>query len=290
MRIKAYAKVNLALKVINKREDGYHNLVTIMDLVDIYDLLHISKCEKTIFTCSDKSLENNNNLIIKVINILKNEYPDAKELGVRIHLEKHIPYGAGLGGGSSDAAATLIALNYLWKLNLTFEQMVNLALKIGSDVPYFLLGNLGILSGIGENINHIDSKIKLYYLLILPDYSCSTKEVYEVNKIYGDDLKNIDKMIIAFHQDDAGSVIDNMFNDLTAAAISINNKDPKIKDIIEEVNKKIIDNGVKGKAIMSGSGSTVFAAFTNRKDLELVASILDDKNYRLIKTTSKKNA
>ena len=290
MKIKAYAKVNLALKVINKREDGYHNLVTIMDLVDIYDLLHISKCEKTIFTCSDKSLENNNNLIIKVINILKNEYPDAKELGVKIHLEKHIPYGAGLGGGSSDAAATLIALNYLWKLNLTFEQMVNLALKIGSDVPYFLLGNLGILSGIGEKINHIDSNIKLYYLLILPDYSCSTKEVYEVNKIYGDDLENIDKMIIAFHQDDACSVIDNMFNDLTAAAISINNKDPKIKDIIEEVNKKIIDNGVKGKAIMSGSGSTVFAAFTNRKDLELVASILDDKKYRLIKTTSKKNA
>ena len=290
MKIKAYAKVNLALKVINKREDGYHNLVTIMDLIDIYDVLHISKCDKVIFTCSDKSLENNNNLIIKVINLLKNEYPNIKELGAKIHLEKHIPYGAGLGGGSSDAAATLIVLNYLWKLNLTFEEMIKIALRVGSDVPYFLLGNLGILSGIGENVNYINSNLKLYYLLVLPDYSCSTKEVYEANKIYGDDLDNIDKMIIALHQDDACAVINNMFNNLTAAAIAINDEEPKIKDIIEEINNVISDNNINGKAIMSGSGSTVFAAFANRKDLDLIASKLNGKNYHLIKTTSKKSA
>ena len=290
MKIKAYAKVNLALKVINKREDGYHNLVTIMDLIDIYDVLHISKCDKVIFTCSDKSLENNSNLIIKAISLLKNEYSSVKELGVKIHLEKHIPYGAGLGGGSSDAAATLIALNYLWKLNLTFEEMVKIALRVGSDVPYFLLGNLGILSGIGENVNYINSNLKLYYLLISPGYLCSTKEVYEANKIYGDDLENIDKMIIAFSQDDACGVINNMFNDLTNAAIAINNKEPRIKDIIEEINSAIGDNNINSKAIMSGSGSTVFAAFTNRKDLDLVASKLNGKSYCLIKTTSKKSA
>ena len=290
MKIKAYAKVNLALKVINKREDGYHNLVTIMDLIDIYDVLHISKCDKVIFTCSDKSLENNSNLIIKAISLLKNEYSSVKELGVKIHLEKHIPYGAGLGGGSSDAAATLIALNYLWKLNLTFEEMVKIALRVGSDVPYFLLGNLGILSGIGENVNYINSNLKLYYLLILPGYSCSTKEVYEANKMYGDDLENIDKMIIAFRQDDDCGVINNMFNDLTNAAIAINNKEPRIKDIIEEINSAIGDNNINSKAIMSGSGSTVFAAFTNRKDLDLVASKLNGKSYCLIKTTSKKSA
>lgn len=290
MKIKAYAKVNLALKVINKREDGYHNLVTIMDLVDIYDVLHISKCDKLIFTCSDKSLENDNNLIIKTINILHNEYPNTKRLGAKIHLDKYIPYGAGLGGGSSDALATLIALNRLWKLNLNFSEMVKIALKIGSDVPYFLLGGLGILSGIGENVNHINSNLTLYYLLILPKYSCSTKEVYEANKIYDDNLENIDEMIVAFHQNNIDQVIANMFNDLTDAAISINDLEPKIKNIIEEVNNLINDNHIDGKAIMSGSGSTVFAAFKNKKDLDLIASKLDNKNYLLFKTKSKKNA
>ena len=290
MKIKAYAKVNLALKVVSKREDGYHNLVTIMDLLDLYDVVHISKCDKLIFTCSDKSLENDNNLIIKAINILHNEYPETKQFGAKIHLDKYIPYGAGLGGGSSDAAATLVCLNKLWKLNLKFSEMVNIALKVGSDVPYFLLGDLGILSGIGENVNYINSNLTLYYLLIMPKYSCSTKEVYEANKICGDDLDNIDKMIIAFHEDDISGVISNMFNDLTDAAISINDLEPKIKDIIEDVNGLINDNHIDAKTIMSGSGSTVVAAFKNKKDLDLIASKLDNKNYQLIKTKSKKNA
>ena len=289
MRVKAYAKVNLALKIINKREDGYHNIATIMDLISIYDVLHISKCEDIIFTCSDNSLETDDNLVIKAINALKNKCPKAKELGAKIHLEKYIPYGAGLGGGSSDAAMTLVALNKLWNLGLSFDELASIALSVGSDVPYFLLGGLGILTGTGENVNYINTNLKLYYLLILPGYHCHTKDVYEANKIYGDDLEKVDNMISGFHNNDYDLVIDNMFNDLTDAAISVNDYSPKISDVIDNVNNLISDNDIKAKAIMSGSGSTVIAAFNKKSDANLIYKKLKNQNYNVMLVTSKHN-
>ena len=266
MKIKAYAKVNLALKVINKREDGYHNLVTIMDLIDIYDEIHISKSNEVIFRCSDKSLENDHNLVVKAINVLKDDYPKCANLGINIYLNKHIPYGAGLGGGSSDAASVLIVLNKIWKLDLTFDELVNEALKLGSDVPFFLLRNLGILSGIGENVNAIDSKLKLYYVLVLPGYPMYTKDVYENNEIYGDDLDQVDEMLDGFNNNDARKVINNIFNDLQASACKINDTEPRIIDIIKIANEYINSKGYLAKAMMSGSGSSVFSVFENRSD------------------------
>ncbi|MBP5550420.1 MAG: 4-(cytidine 5'-diphospho)-2-C-methyl-D-erythritol kinase [Bacilli bacterium] len=289
MRVKAYAKVNLALKIINKREDGYHNIATIMDLISIYDVLHISKCEDIIFTCSDNSLENEDNLVVKAIYALKDKCPVAKDYGVRIHLEKYIPYGAGLGGGSSDAAMTLVTLNKLWNLGLSFDELASIALSVGSDVPYFLLGGLGILTGTGENVNYIDTNLKLYYLLILPGYHCHTKDVYEANKIYSDDLEKVDNMISGFHTNNYDLVIDNMFNDLTDAAISVNDYSPKISNIIDNVNNLIIDNDIKAKAIMSGSGSTVIAAFNKKSDADFVYKKLKNQNYNVMLVTSKHN-
>lgn len=286
MKIKAYAKLNLALKVINKREDGYHNLVTIMDLINIYDEIYISKCDKVVFKCSDKSLENDNNLILKMITILKKSYPECENLGVNIYLKKHIPYGGGLGGGSSDAANVLIALNKMWDLNLSFEKLVDIAIKVGSDVPFFLLKSLGILSGMGENVNLIDSNLKLYYVIVLPGYPMYTKDVYENNKIYGDELGKIDAMIKGFNENNASLVINNMFNDLEASATSINNNNPKIIDIINDANSFIQNNNYLARAIMSGSGSTVFCAFANIKDAKSMYKYLIDKYNNVVLTSN----
>lgn len=290
MKIKAYAKVNLALKVINKREDGYHNLSTIMDLIDLYDVIYISKCKEIKFSCNDKSLENDNNLILKAIKAVKEAYPSVSTNGVYIKLIKNIPYGAGLGGGSSDAASVILALNKIWKLRLSFDELVQVALRVGSDVPFFLLKGLGILSGIGESVNCIDSETKLYYLLVLPGYHTSTKNVYEANKINSNDYTNIDNMIRGFHFDDKNMIIDNMVNDLEEATISINSQEPKIVDIINDLNDLIQEKCIHAKAIMSGSGSTVFAAFKELKDAEAIKDALNYHNYNVIITSSKRNA
>lgn len=286
MRIKAYAKVNLALKVVNKRDDNYHNLQTIMDLIDIYDVVRIKRHNAILFECSDKNLENNNNLVLKAIDELKKYCNLNESHGAKIFLKKHIPYGAGLGGGSSDAASTLIALNKIWKLELTFEELVKIALKVGSDVPFFLLSQRGILSGIGENVNAIDSNLKLYYLLINPKYPMYTKDVYMNNKVYGDNFDSIDNMIKAFNSNFVDEVINNMFNDLTDSAISLNNDEPKIKDIIDKANNVINEYKITGKAIMSGSGSSVVCAFTNKADRDLIFNQLNNHFQSIIRAAS----
>ena len=286
MKIKAYAKVNLALKVINKRPDNYHNLVTIMDLIDIYDQIYISKSNIVTLKCNDKSLGNEANLILKAINILKKEKPNCQNMGVKIYLKKKIPYGGGLGGGSSDAAAVLIALNDLWMLNLSFEELIRIALKVGSDVPFFLLRSLGILSGIGENVNAIDSNLKLYYLVVTPGYPLYTKDVYETNKIYGEDTSKIDNMITGFSTNNINLVINNMFNDLTEAACGINIDEPKIADIIEEMMAFVKDKNCLAKAIMSGSGSSVFCAFENKKEALNAYHFFRNKGWKIQLTES----
>ena len=153
-----------------------------------------------------------------------------------------------------------------------------------------MLKGLGILSGIGENVNHIDSKTKLYYLLVLPGYSTSTKDVYEVNTINSNDYTNIDNIIRGFHFDDKDMIIDSMSNDLEEAAISINDQEPKIIDIINELNGLIKENNIHAKAIMSGSGSTVFAAFKDLEGAKIIKEVLKYKNYKMIITSSKRNA
>ena len=146
-----------------------------------------------------------------------------------------------------------------------------------------MLRSLGILSGIGENVNAIDSSLKLYYVLIAPGYPLYTKEVYKNNKIYGGDLAKIDNMIKGFNQNDVKLVIDNMFNDLTESAISLNNSRPKVNDIIDKANAYIKSKGCLGKALMSGSGSSVFCALANKKDAKDIYHYLNkyllDNNY-----------
>ncbi len=176
------AKINLHLEVLGKRKDGYHELAMLMQSISLEDYLEIEPNTYGVINLSSNNTELNlkeDNLITKTANILKNCYPD-RNLGANIFLKKNIPIGAGLAGGSSNAAATLIGLNKLWKLNLDRPTLHKFALKIGSDVPFFLEGGCQYCFGRGEVLEkyRFDSR---FFLIILknPKVSLSTSEIYK---------------------------------------------------------------------------------------------------------------
>ena len=138
MDVAAPAKINLTLRVLGKRPDGYHALESVMQMLTLADRLIIDSAEDIDFTCSDPLLEGEENLVMRAARILRVHCPESR--GARIHLEKHIPSQAGLGGGSSDAAAALLALNELWEIRLPLDELSGIAARLGSDVPFFLGG------------------------------------------------------------------------------------------------------------------------------------------------------
>ena len=176
--VKAQAKINFGLNVVEKRPDGYHNIETIFYPINLHDTLTFSDSGSYIFE-TDNSILNSekDNLVTKAKDLLEKE--SGKKINVKIHLSKKIPIGAGLGGGSSDAAAALITLNKMFRLNLDSVVLNKLALSLGSDVPFFLNPFPSFGSSRGEILEQIDFKIKESILLVNPGIYVSTKWAYE---------------------------------------------------------------------------------------------------------------
>lgn len=145
---RAYAKLNLTLEVLRKREDGYHDLASIMQTVDLWDELSFEEADEIEFECSDESLSGRDNLVVRAAEILRDEVEVGR--GVRVFLRKRIPVAAGLGGGSADAAAALRGLNRLWCLGLSEGELAEIGAKVGSDVPFLVSGGTAMVSGRGE--------------------------------------------------------------------------------------------------------------------------------------------
>ena len=164
LTVKAHAKVNLTLEVLGKRADGYHQIVSVMQTIDLSDELTFATSDRITLRCDVPSLETDANLVIRAATLLKERtgYPG----GVDIHLKKNIPVASGLGGGSSDAAATLKALSHLWGLDLGLEELLPLAASIGSDVPFFLPGGTAIAEGRGEVIHELPPIPKVHLVLL----------------------------------------------------------------------------------------------------------------------------
>lgn len=251
LEIKAPAKINFGLNIISKRDDGYHNIKTIFyPLNDLYDVIKFSKSDKLIFTCNENELVNNRNLIIKAKDILEKE---AKiKFNVKIELIKKIPVGAGLGGGSSDAAATLLSLNEMFSLKFDIETLKKFAMQLGSDVPFFINPKPSFAAGRGEKITLIDFEINLPVLIVNPGIHISTKEAYRniIPKKPAFDLKNISE--INFSDIEFLKQITNDFEEYVFKTY------PKVYQIKE----KLYQYGSKF-ALMTGSGSTVFGIFEN---------------------------
>ena len=254
---KAYAKINLGLDVLRKRPDGYHDVKMIMQTVDLYDVLLVSKKEEDTITISTKNEElpvNEDNLIYKAIKLMKDVYGISG--GVHVELVKNIPIAAGMAGGSTDAAAAMRAVNTLFELNRPLKELETHAVKIGADVPYCIQGGTVLSEGIGELLTDLPDAPQCILLIAKPDINVSTKYVYENLNLPG--IKkhpDIDAMVKAIKAGDGQGMLEPMDNVLASVT-------EKKYGIIKEIKQTMIRNGAM-KALMSGSGPTVFGIFEN---------------------------
>ena len=263
------AKINLHLEVLGKRKDGYHELAMLMQSINLEDYLEIEINSNGLINLSSSNTDldlKEDNLIIKAANILRNYYPD-RNLGANIFLKKNIPIGAGLAGGSSNAAATLIGLNKLWELNLDQPTLHNFSLKLGSDVPFFLEGGSQYCFGRGEVLEKhtLDSR---FFLIILknPKISLSTSEIYKKysDKFQGDFCSS--EKEYEEKRNNLRSIEFTHFN-LLNRRIKIRND---LQKIVQNENKSVYDALNLFSQIeecicfsMSGSGPSCYGLFDN---------------------------
>ncbi|MCL2717711.1 MAG: 4-(cytidine 5'-diphospho)-2-C-methyl-D-erythritol kinase [Lachnospiraceae bacterium] len=258
---KAYAKINLALDVLGRRPDGYHEVKMVMQTIGLYDELIFEKIAFTddsgpikIETSSSAIPTDENNLVYRAAAAIFARYkPDC---GIKITLTKNIPVAAGMAGGSTDAAAVFHGLNALFGLKMTVNEMCEMGVKIGADVPYCIIGGIALAEGIGEELTPLPPPPPCQILIVKPDISVSTKWVYENLKVNELEFHpDINGMIAAIHHQDLDGIIKKMGNVLETVTIE---KYP----VIKEIKNKLLAFGAEN-ALMSGSGPTVFAIFRN---------------------------
>lgn len=260
MRVRAHAKVNLSLEVTGRRPDGYHDLVSVMQTVDLADDIDISPAAGVQFTCSDPSLANDENLVPRAALLLRDTVSPGA--GCALHLEKHVPYAAGLGGGSSDAAATLRALNIFWGLGLSGETLAELGLRLGSDVPFCLLGGTALVSGRGEHVMPLPEPEPAWMVLAKPPIAVSTGTIFSALPCNtwadGAATRALAGQIVARRR----------------AGIGVNTLQRTIFDLYPAARECFDDLArvAPGRVIVSGSGPTVAAICTDRREAEALAS------------------
>lgn len=214
--IKARAKVNLNLQILEKREDNYHNLESIFQKVNLYDELFVSKCEQEGLKIDTniKEIETNDNIIYKAYIKLKEKYSQIK--GVTVKLNKKIPMQAGMAGGSTDCAAFILAINKLYKLSMTKLEIEEIGVKLGADVVPCLYNTAIKANGIGERITKINTDFLYYILVIKPKFSCSTKEMFKKldnnNKKRKVNLQNTENIIKALETSNIKLLANNLYN------------------------------------------------------------------------------
>lgn len=277
--MKAYGKINIALDVIGKREDGYHLLRMIMQTVNIYDELTFEPRDKGIHITSNKNFvpTDKRNLVYKAIELFCETY--RVEKAISVHIEKNIPVEAGMAGGSTDAAAALRAMRDLYKPDITDKELMNLGVKIGADVPYCIIGGTALCEGIGEIITPLKPFNHKILVVAKPNFGVSTVGTYKKFRL--DEVKthpDVDELIEAMKSDDLLFVARNMMNLLELATIKDHEEIGKVKEFMCE-------EGALG-SMMSGSGPTVFGFFNNMKKAEGCAEKLRSKYREVLVTTT----
>ena len=276
MRLRALAKINLGLDILGKREDGYHEVRMIMQTIQMYDVLEMKKKKEPGISLSVNYPfipNDERNLVYKAAKLLMDEFQI--EQGVSIRLDKFIPVAAGMAGGSSDAAAALVGMNRLFKLGLSEQDLMDRAVNIGADVPYCVMRGTALAEGIGEKLTRISQVPDCFVLIGKPGINVSTKAAYE--------SLQLDK--ISSHPDIDGMIGDIERGDLLAMTQKMGNVfEPGIIEkypVIGEIKALMESHGAL-KAMMSGSGPTVFGIFDDREKMEAAAEVL--RESRLAKT------
>jgi 4-diphosphocytidyl-2-C-methyl-D-erythritol kinase len=268
--LNAYAKINLSLDVVGRLANGYHEVRMIMQTVGIHDTLTFEKTEGEIVLSSDAGELplGEDNLIYKAARLVKETYGISG--GVKVHLEKRIPVAAGMAGGSTDAAATIKAMNLLYDLRLSEEDLCGLGVKLGADVPYCIMGGTALSEGIGEVLTKLAPMPECALLVAKPDINVSTKEVYQA----------LDSQSVPWHPDVDGmrqaieegrlegiySRLGNVLETVTVA------KHP----IVSEIKQEMLGNGALG-SLMSGSGPSVFGIFDDEEKARAAGESIEKK-------------
>lgn len=266
----AYAKINLALEIIKKRDDGFHELKSLMIPITLKDEIVFTKGTGLNFA-SNVAIKDNS--IIKVYEVMKKRY-DVEE-GVSISLIKQIPVGAGLGGGSADIAATIRGLNQFWELNLESKEIRALANELGSDTLFCLYNVAAKISGRGDQIEFINSELKFDNItLVVPNYITITKEAFEHVDFYQHDELKFKALTNAFEQGDYDYVKDNLYNDMLEANF-------KMHKASKEYFKTLEEFGFKPN--LSGSGSVVYFLDLSTEDYLKLKEVTPSE-YEIIKT------
>jgi len=254
LKIQARGKINLALDIVGKYDNGYHAVDMIMQKINLHDTLICEKNDKEIIIHCDRNDVpiNEDNLIVKGIQGVK-DYLNV-DYGIEITLEKNIPVSAGLGGGSSDAASAIKAYNSLYKLGLTTEEMQKIGLSVGADVPFFFEGDCCRATGIGEKLRPIKGLDTGWIVLCKPNISVSTKEVYQaLNYPLILSRPDVDAMERALENKDLAKVSKYLGNVLEQVTLERYSS-------VREIKEKLIQSEALG-VLMSGSGPTVFGIF-----------------------------
>lgn len=254
MELKAYAKINIGLDVVRRREDGYHEVKMIMQNIGLHDLVDVKISDKPgiRINVGDADLPvDKDNLIYKAAKLLIDEFGITE--GISVNLTKNIPIAAGLAGGSTDAAATMIGINEVFKLGLSKEELMERGVKIGADVPYCILGGTALAEGIGEKLSRITPCPDCIILIAKPEAGVSTKHVYQSLKLDEVTHPDIDAIIDAINMSDLNKITQNLGNVLESVTIAEH-------PVIDKIKQMMVDGGAIG-SLMSGSGPTVFGMF-----------------------------
>ncbi len=253
---------------MDRREDGYHEIETVFQEIELADSLELELTRKALGLCCDPpELANDSNLCLRAARLLREATGSAN--GVKVTLRKRIPWGAGLGGGSSDAATTLMALNHLWKLDMDDGALAALACQLGADVPFFLLGGCAVGQGIGEKLRRVPARADYWVVLVKPPIHISTHKVYR-NLDLPDRgrIRTAEPLLKALRSGsiaELGSELYNAFESQVDAA------HPEIG----QIKRRMRDHGAQG-TLMTGSGSCVFGIFADRVEALQTSQVFAD--------------
>ncbi len=274
LELKSPAKINLGLFVVRKREDGYHDIETLFQMVGLYDDLIVeSRTSGVSLQCEGGGIAaDDDNLALRAARLLQERVPEARQQGCHIHLKKNIPAGAGLGGGSGNAALVLWALNRLWDLKMSRQDLQKLAAELGSDVPFFLASPAALGSGRGEILEPIEPIEKTNIIVVFPRLHVATAEVYRaLNLDLTTPPKTISILLKFFSESDIPSLGEHLQNDLEPIVLE---RFPEVRAVRDRL-ASMAPEGV----LLSGSGSAVFALFRDRAQAESARAQLQDTEW-----------
>jgi len=262
----APAKLNLMLNITGRRADGYHELQTVFQLIAIFDWLNFTPVENNqiSLSCNSSAIPEKDNLVMRAATLMRER--SGTNLGVNIELKKILPMGSGLGGGSSDAATTLVVLNELWELGYSVGQLESLALELGADVPVFVRGQSAWAEGVGEKISPIELP-EQWFVVVNSDIHCSTSEIFTHNRLTRDSSAITIRAFLEGHE--------------------TNDCFDVVKEISEELNNIYQLFSQFDKVFLTGTGSSMFAKCDTRQEAVLLSDKLPtDWNKWIVKGMS----